>query len=91
MPRITYKEKLRFREFHDSAIEKLDSEKNSKKRHWRQHGVRYLLKRLKDEVEELESAIEAVEGPEAVIDECRDVSNFAMFIADIMNVRGESH
>lgn len=54
---------------------------NDHKGHWSGEGYKYLLQRLKEEVSELENALEHM--PSAiVIDEAADVANFAMMLAD---------
>jgi len=53
--------------------------KNKHKAHWSTVDQLWLLDRLKDEVEELQIAIQ--EGVD-VVPECADVANFAAMIAD---------
>jgi len=52
---------------------------NKKKAHWSTVTQKWLLERLKEEVEELEDAM--VNGGD-VKSECADVANFAAMIAD---------
>lgn len=52
---------------------------NDHKRHWSKCADDYLFGRLKDEVEELHIALTF---HHRVIEECVDVANFAMMIAD---------
>lgn len=47
---------------------------------WKKDSVIDLLKRLRQETDELEAAIESG-GADAVVKECSDVGNFAMMIA----------
>jgi hypothetical protein len=51
---------------------------NDHKTHWRKCAVKYLRRRLAEELIELDDA----EHPEDVAAECVDVANFAMMIAD---------
>ncbi len=75
------------REYHNdrSGVERLSIvmmqklRKNRHKAHWNTVSQAWLLGRLKDEVEELQLALQ--EGWD-VISECADVANFAMMIAD---------
>jgi ribA/ribD-fused uncharacterized protein len=55
--------------------------KNSHKLHWDKLPVPDLLRGLKEEVRELEEAIEKGEHPEAIANEAADISNFAAMIA----------
>jgi|LGOV01.1.fsa_nt_gb NTP pyrophosphatase (non-canonical NTP hydrolase) len=52
------------------------------KPHWSTCSVDYLFGRLLDEVEELTEAFDTGQSPEEIRDECADVANFAMMIAD---------
>lgn len=54
--------------------------KNKYKGFWRQAEIGYLVRRLHQEVLELSEAL-GTEGD--VIDECVDVANFAMMLADV--------
>lgn len=54
--------------------------KNSHKAHWETVSCDYLFDRLKEEVQELADARSGT--VEQIIDECYDVANFAMMIAD---------
>lgn len=55
--------------------------RNDHKPHWKNSSIRFLIKRLKDEIEELEIEIE--KGSELLIThEAVDVANFAMMIFD---------
>ncbi len=51
-------------------------------RDWQKCDVMWLLSRLKEEVEELEEALESKNSLEEAPDECADVANFAMMISD---------
>lgn len=55
-------------------------QKNKHKGYWRQAEMGYLMRRLHQEVLELSEALGA-DGD--VIDECVDVANFAMMLADV--------
>lgn len=63
--------------------------KNSHKKSWKdpEVSVWYLFDRLEEEVKELKEAIIAGVDEFALIDECADVGNMAMMIAD--KVRNE--
>jgi len=54
---------------------------NSHKAHWNTVTKYYLLGRLQEELYELEEALYS-ESTESVINECADVANLAMMIAD---------
>ena len=56
--------------------------KNDHKRHWSKCDEEYLLRSLRNEMEELFDACEGGESDRAVESECADVANFAMMIAD---------
>ena len=54
---------------------------NDNKRHWSYHSNTYLLRRLRDEIQELEIAL--IDGDsEDIRHECADTANFAMMIAN---------
>jgi hypothetical protein len=55
-------------------------EKNSHKSHWNTVTNAYLLKRMKEEILELENALNG-DGEDACL-ECADVANFAAMIYD---------
>ena len=68
--------------FFDQTNRKLDE--NAWKSGWEEMTLRALLKRLKEEVVELEKEIckpKKKRDSEKIINEAADVSNFAMFIA----------
>ena len=55
--------------------------KNRHKEHWGNYDYRYMLDRIEEELTELYQAV--LDGnPEDIIQECADVANFAMMIAD---------
>ena len=56
---------------------------NDAKGGWGQCGHRWLLERLRQETDELESAMLTPDNQAEVIKEATDVANFAMMIADI--------
>lgn len=60
---------------------------NDHKSHWEGEDMGWLLERLKEEVQELQQEIDPgdLSNHEAICNECADVANFAMMIAD--NVR----
>ncbi|MEG7342529.1 hypothetical protein V6E27_28690 [Bacillus cereus] len=65
-------------------------QENDHKGGWQDCDLQWLVKRLKEEVNELESALKDFsisfnEYSENVIKESADVSNFSMMIADIVN------
>ena len=64
--------------FADGMLWKLG--KNSHKAHWETMDCDYLFDRLLEEVQELKNARSGT--VEQIIDECYDVANFAMMIAD---------
>lgn len=55
---------------------------NDHKAHWSGSTDSYLLMRLMQEVRELQKALEAFESGIGIVEECADVANFAMMIAD---------
>lgn len=57
---------------------------NDHKDHWEGAPMGYLLRRLKEEVEELERAVRSSNDAETIGGEAADVGNFAMMIADNM-------
>ena len=59
---------------------------NTHKGPWRELSSDYLMTLMADEMDELEEALEKGD-PKAIIDECADVANFAMFIADNQELR----
>jgi NTP pyrophosphatase (non-canonical NTP hydrolase) len=77
-------------DFMNDMIRKLVA--NEDKGHWSEVTQWYLLSRLNDELTELSDAMikgaaikpvsDANKLSQAIIDECADVSNFCMFIAD---------
>lgn len=56
---------------------------NDRKGGWGQCGHRWLFERLRQEVDELESAMATADNQAEVIREATDVANFAMMIADL--------
>lgn len=56
---------------------------NDHKGGWKRCYHRYLFERLKQEVSELEQALDATDNQDEVIMEAADVANLAMMIADI--------
>ena len=65
------------------AIEmKKKLDKNEHKGGWQNCDNEYLLKRLKEEVDEVETAIKYNKSLKYIMSECADVANFAMMIAD---------
>ena len=59
---------------------------DGKGRNWSGCDIRWLLKRLREEADEIEKALYNNEKPFEIALECADVCNFAMMIAD--NVDG---
>jgi len=55
---------------------------NDHKRGWMKCSYGYLLRRLDNEVSELKSSLNEQRGAEWVANECADIANFAMMIAD---------
>jgi hypothetical protein len=72
--------------FAGRMIHEITLPKNMSKKQWKDLPVDYLIMQLKGEVEELEEEINQIHNNNldfnAVIDECCDVANFAMMIAD---------
>jgi len=60
----------------------MELENNSHKTGWYQCSDAWLLKRLRQEVGELERAIQQAKPLKDVISEAADVANFAYFLAD---------
>lgn len=56
--------------------------KNNDKGGWDKCSFEYLLLRLKEEVTEIEEAIKLERPIFSVIEECADVANFSLMIAD---------
>lgn len=52
---------------------------NDGKKHWRKCSPKYLRRRLAEELNEL---LFEADSPEDVTDECADIGNFAMMVAD---------
>ena len=77
-PRCHKSDKIAVAEFADGMLGKL--KKNSHKKHWSLVDCEYLFTRLLEEVDELAMARSGT--LEEIIDECYDVANFAMMIAD---------
>lgn len=65
----------------------LNKSKNRSKGGWKDCSFDYLIKRLKEEVKELESSIKKITKDTApdIDSECADVANFAMMISDNFN------
>ncbi len=55
---------------------------NDDKDHWINFSHGHMLRRLKQEVRELDRALKAGESVERVLSECADVANFAMMVSD---------
>ena len=65
---------------------KLSLSKNQRKGDWRKIDMVDLFKLLEREVHEMELAIEDGESRGKVIEECADVANISMMIADRANL-----
>lgn len=61
--------------------------KNDHKGGWKNESIEYLMKRLKDEVNELEMVLDFGVIIEEKQSECVDVSNFAMMIFDVLSLK----
>uniref|UniRef100_A0A6M3K3H0 Uncharacterized protein n=1 Tax=viral metagenome TaxID=1070528 RepID=A0A6M3K3H0_9ZZZZ len=61
--------------------------KNDYKKHWKECSLEYLQNRLKNELQELNFLLKKISNKREVINECADIANFAMMIADIMRER----
>lgn len=68
--------------FHNLQLEKLSHARNLVKPHWLKLSREQLLERVIDETHELSMAVQFNENDEAMIDECVDVANFAVMLAD---------
>ena len=82
MTRLTIREKIRFFRIFRGALKKLERKKNASKDHWRTANHKYLLTRLWEEYNELDEAVINEHSSEDIIDECYDIINFALFVAD---------
>ena len=71
--------------FAEAMIEKLNEPEKIAKGDWKQYNAWYHFDRLEQELTELK--LELIGGSntsrEAILKECADVANFAMFIADV--------
>ena len=69
--------------FSPNMLERLKKKlyKNAYKGGWRDEDFEHLIKRLREEVDELEQAC-CKDNREDIMDECTDVIAFTMFIAD---------
>lgn len=80
--------------FEGRMLEKLVRPKNLQKRHWSEDDNLDLLERVREELEEVQAAYKNLEahfsslGSEEVIDECADVANMIMMVAD--NIRSRN-
>jgi NTP pyrophosphatase (non-canonical NTP hydrolase) len=61
---------------------------NDHKGGWDNESLDWLVGRLKEEVGELEYAIDIVQLGHSTIDEAVDVANFAMMIVSLISVQG---
>ena len=59
---------------------------NDHKEHWSNYSAEWLYGRLLDEVSELYAALQEAD-PEDIEQECIDVANFAMMIADHQRIK----
>lgn len=62
---------------------------NDYKGGWRNKTPDWLMSRLKDEVQDLQAALDFALYNEEKIGECVDVANYAMMIADVLSLRRE--
>ena len=60
---------------------------NDHKHHWSNYAPAFFLRKIKQEVKELENALINREDVNDIIHECADVANFCMMLAD--NLRGK--
>jgi len=66
--------------------------KNKNKAHWSTVPQGWLIKRLREELEELEYALFTYEStPEDIAKECADVANFAAMISDNATFAGKKN
>jgi hypothetical protein len=87
MPKITEEERQRFHQILDDSIDKLNSEKNIKKVHWKHCSIQYLKNRKIQEKKELREALIKKFGDIKIKSECYDNINFNLFIIDNLNRR----
>ncbi len=87
MPKITEEERQRFHKILDNSIDKLNSEKNIKKVHWKHCSIKYLIHRKIEEKKELKEALIKDFGDIKIKSECYDNINFNLFIIDNLNRR----
>ena len=65
-----------------AEIMKGELEKHLDRPGWKDETTEWLCERLDEEVKELKQAVRNNESDQEVIEECADVGNFAMMIAD---------
>jgi hypothetical protein len=68
-----------------ATMMELKLQSNDDKPGWKDTNVNDLLDRVVDELDELTNALLLDHSPQAIIQECADVANFCMMIAD--NIR----
>ena len=73
--------------FAEGMLDKLG--KNRHKAHWSNAQQEYLWSRLVEELNELRSALDYQNDKLNIIQECYDVANFAMMIADNLKEENE--
>ncbi len=76
------------RQFAEVMVRKL-IDNSYKANRWEDCSFRYLLDRIQEEIDEVEEALLEQYDPSEVVEECADVANFAMMIAD--NVMRRAH
>lgn len=86
MNRITEAERIRFHKILDDSIDKLNSPKNTGKRHWSEIEIYELAALQNNECRELIGAVITQKGQNDIESECFDNINFPLFIID--NLRG---
>lgn len=80
--------------FEGRMLLKLVSPRNLEKRHWSEDDNLDLLERVREELEEVQAAYDnllahySARGADEVIDECADVANMIMMVAD--NIRSQN-
>ena len=79
--RLKLEERERFHNYLDLCLDKLESEKNKGKPHWRKFDKHLLCDLLKIEMQELEFSIKW-SCTDDIEDELKDVINLAMFLYD---------
>lgn len=83
---VTYREPIRPRSVVEWFTERMEEKlmRNDHKGGWEVMGPRELIARARQELDELEQAVENKKGGAAIASEAADVANFVMMLADVM-------